>query len=99
MPRKNNKEKSATRELTFFPFFVNGRWEVRQIKWKTSEKKKEMSGEWCLLMHFFFFCPCSEFYAAVLVPRWEREQCLSEINTTQSVRKGEGRERDKGRQS
>lgn len=30
----------------------------------------------------FFFFP-QNFCAAVLVPRWEREQCLSEINTTQ----------------
>lgn len=63
--------------------------------------RKEKGNVWGVVFTdaFFFFCPCSEFYAAVLVPRWEREQCLSEINTTQSVRKGEGRERDKGRQS
>lgn len=73
--------------------FVNGRWEVREIKWKTSEKKKKMSGEWCLPMQPPQIC------AAVLVSRWEREQCLSEINTTQRVRKGEGRARDKDRQS
>lgn len=40
----------------------------------------------------FLFFP-SEF-CAVSVPRWEREQCLSEINTTQ----GEQGERERGRQ-
>lgn len=51
--------------------------------------RKEKGNVWGVLFTDAFFF-CSEFYAAVLVPRWEREQCLSEINTTQSVRKGEG---------
>ena len=66
-----------------------------------------MSGEWCLPMCFPFFSLC----AAVSVPRWEREQCLSEINTTQREsgetereadserEKGGKGGRDRGRQS
>lgn len=50
-----------------------------------------MSGEWCLPMCFLF---SSEFCAAVSVPRWEREQCLSEINTTQRERGERERQAD-----
>jgi len=50
------------------------------------KKRRETSGEWCLPMCSPF---PSEFCAAVLVPRREREQCLSEINTTQRER-GQG---------
>lgn len=43
-----------------------------------------------------FFSP-SEFCAALSVPRWEREQCLSEINTTQREA-GRDRERQTDRE-
>lgn len=61
-------------------FFVNGRWEVREIKGNTSKQKSETSGEWCL--------PCVPFFPQndVLLFVFHTEQCLSEINTTQRER-------------
>lgn len=54
------------------------------------KKEKGKSGERCLPMCFLF---SSKICAAVSVPRWEREQCLSEINTTERV--GSEREADR----
>lgn len=71
----------------------------RKIKWKTSKREMEMSRELCLPMCFpLYFLSPSEFCAAaaVLAPRWEREQCLSEINTTQREHGERGREQTDG---
>lgn len=70
------------------------------------KRKKNKGNVWGVVFtNVFFFS--SEFCAAVSAPHWEREQCLSEINTTQRERGKQtgrkGREkkggRNKGRQS
>lgn len=85
-----------------------GRWE--KLNGRHQNRNGKCLGSGVYQCVFFF---SSEFCAAVSVPHWEREQCLSEINTTERAgsergagrvneekRKREGKEaRDKERQS
>lgn len=64
-----------------------GRWE--KLKARHQKRKGKCLGSGVYQRVLFLF---SEFCAAVLVPRWEWEQCLSEIKTTQREQEEERRE-------
>lgn len=101
---ENKKKKSKAQWLSESMLFVNGRWEVRDIKWTDIKKPRRNGNFWGVvftdvipLSFFFSFFP-QNFRAAVSVPRWERSSGCQRLKLHREGREGGGADSRKERE-